>query len=173
MAAAIQEALALTAVIVGGTAEVYWSGDEYHQTDLDLCASIGPEHHAALRAVGFVRSGRHWEHVASGVAVEFPESEIDGDPARTRTLVMGSGFATVIGVEDLYVDRVRQATADDNEYGRFQSALAIAAAQYERIDWKYVQRRLRDVLVSDPTVGVACRAIDSRIRRRVRRILTS
>lgn len=160
------------AVIVGGTAEEYWSSDDYHQTDLDLCASIGPEHHATLRTLGFARSGRHWEHGASGVAVEFPESEIDGDLSRTRTLTVGSGSVTIIGVEDLYVDRVRQATADNNDYGRFQSAFAIAVAQYEWIDWKYVQGRLRDLLVSDPIVGVASRAVDSRIRRRVRRLLT-
>jgi len=115
-------------VIIGGTAEEYWSLDEYHGRDLDLCASVGPEPYKTLKSLGFDRAGRHWEHAAAGVAVEFPESEVDGDMARTVEVKVARSIVRIIGVEDLYVDRVRQATADENDYGRFESALAIAVA---------------------------------------------
>ena len=172
MAAAIREGLSLDAVIIGGTAEEYWSLDEYHGTDLDLCASVGPEHRKTLKSLGFDRARRHWEHAAAGVAVEFPESEVDGDMARTVEVKVARSIVRIIGVEDLYVDRVRQATADENDYGRFESALAIAVAQYEAIDWRYVRRRLRDLGKVSPILAASCRLIDSRVRRGARRQLT-
>ncbi len=158
---------------MGGTAEEYWTSDEYHQTDLDLYAPIGKAERMVLGVLGFRKSGRHWENPELHVAVEFPESEIDGDFARTELIRVGTGAARVIGREDLYIDRVLQATSDSGESGRFQSALAIAVACYEVLDWPYVATRLREIKQQNSFLGASARKIDSKVRRRARLQLSS
>jgi hypothetical protein len=84
----------------------------------------------------------------------------------------GEGAARIIGLDDLYLDRVRQATVDERENRvEFASALAVAAAAYDRIDWQYVTEALRASLATDPYLGVRMRGVDARVRRRVRRTL--
>jgi len=173
VAAAFHSALAVEPVVVGGTAEEYWTSDEYHQTDLDLCAPIGKAERMVLGALGFKKSGRHWEKPELDVAVEFPESEIDGDFARTELIQVGVGTARVIGREDLYMDRVLQAPADAGQSSHFQSALAIAVACYEVMDWPYVATRVREIKQRDSSLGESAGKIDSKIRRRARLQLSS
>ncbi len=80
----------------------------------------------------------------------------------------------MIGVDDLYVDRLRQATAPvANVEGsiEFHSALAVAAGGYDRIDRRYVLRRIREIESSEGRIGRQMRELDVLIRRRVRRVL--
>lgn len=157
--------------MVGGTAEEYWTADEYHQTDLDLCVALGPDGERALSEVGFKRDGRHWVHGDVNVAVEFPESAIDGDVDRTVLAKVDIGAARIIGVDDLYLDRLRQATVAEKQEGiEFHSALAVAVACFEQIDWSYVIKRIATTVKTDALIGRSMRQIDSKIRRRVRRI---
>jgi hypothetical protein len=73
----------------------------------------------------------------------------DPTPAEARTLVadgltrerfegkakVGPGRCRIIGLEDLYLDRLRQATIDERREGvAFKSALAVVAARFEDID---------------------------------------
>jgi hypothetical protein len=159
--------------VVGGTAEELHSGAPYHVTDLDVCGRLRPGEPDVLRDAGFRRRGRHWVHEASDVAVEFLDVMIDGDEARIERIRVGSGTAAVIGVDDLYLDRLRQATAPlaPEESVEFRSALAVAAGAFDRIDRRYVLRRIRALERSDPPLGRRMRALDSRIRRQVRREL--
>jgi hypothetical protein len=161
-------------VIVGGTAEEYQSGSPYHETDLDLCGVVSPEERAILRALGFRKRGRHWFHDASSVAVEFPDTRIDGDESRIDRIRIERGTVAVIGVDDLYVDRLRQATAPLANVERsieFHSALAVAAGGSDRIDRRYVLRRIREIESSEGRTGRQMRQLDVLIRRRVRRVL--
>ena len=82
---------------------------------------------------------------------------------------MGRGTAAIIGVDDLYLDRLRQATAPLRPEGsvEFHSALAVAAGAFDRIDRRYVLRRIREIGRDDPSIGRAMRRLDSRIRRQV------
>jgi len=174
VAAALREVLEREPVVVGGTAEEYHSGAEYHETDLDLCGVVADQERPVLRRLGFRRRGRHWYHDASSVAVEFPDERIDGDEARIDRVRIGGGIAAIIGVDDLYLDRLRQATAPrSNVEGsiEFHSALAVAAGAFDRIDRRYVLRRIRDIERREGRIGGRMRALDSRIRRRVRRAL--
>jgi hypothetical protein len=79
VAAALREVLEVEPVVVGGTAEEFHSGAPYHETDLDVCGELRGDEPALLRSLGFRRRGRHWFHDASKVAVEFPDTRIDGD----------------------------------------------------------------------------------------------
>jgi hypothetical protein len=40
VAAALDSTFAKRAVVVGGTAEEYWTHDDYHPTDLDVCMPL-------------------------------------------------------------------------------------------------------------------------------------
>lgn len=169
VASALREVLSSDPIVVGGTAEEYWTAAEYHETDLDLCAYLTREDRTALGDLGFRREGRHWTHPKINVAVEFPDTRIDGDEGRTTEAPAGPGSARIIGLDDLYLDRLRQSTIDERREGvEFQSALAVVAARYEDIDWPYVRRRIEEISGSEGPVGGSMKRLDSRIRRRVR-----
>lgn len=171
MAAALRDLLEVEPVVVGGTAEEFHSGAAYHETDLDLCGWLRTGEGGLLREAGFRRRGRHWFHEASKVAVEFPDSRIDGDEDRVERVRVGGGEALVIGVDDLYLDRLRQATAPLRPAGSIElhSAIAVAAGARTRIDRRYVLRRIREIERTDPALGKRMRSLDSRIRRRLSR----
>jgi len=146
-----------------------WTAAEYHETDLDLCAPLTRGDRATLGGLGFRPEGRHWTHPKINIAVEFPDSRIDGDEARTVEAPTGPGSARIIGLDDLYIDRLRQSTIDERREGvEFQSALAVVAARYEDIDWPYVRRRIEEISESEGRLGDSMKRLDSRIRRRVR-----
>jgi hypothetical protein len=172
VAAALGEVAEREPIVVGGTAELYYTAADYHQTDLDLVGWVTEGEERLLTDLGFTKEGRHWFHEDSKVAVEFPEGTLAGDEARVERRRIGSGRVAIIGVDDLYLDRVRQATAPRGEKSiEFNSALAVAAAAYDRIDWRYVQRRLRETEAEDPVLGASMRRVDSKVRRAVRRAL--
>lgn len=170
VAAALRALLEGDPIVVGGTAEEYWTQDAYHQTDLDLCVALSAADEASLIDAGFRKEGRHWVLDAPVVAVEFPESRIDGDESRTVLQPVGTGAARIIGLDDLYLDRLRQATMREGaEQIEYHSALAVAAANREAIDWGYVDDVIATTFDHSEVLGAAMRRIDERIRRRVRR----
>ena len=169
VAAALREVLSAEPIVVGGTAEEFWTKQAYHETDLDLCVGLRPEDLKTFVRLGFKKSGRHW--IFRDVAVEIPESTIDGDADRTVLEKVGQGKARIIGVDDLYLDRLRQTTMREVVEGvEFHSALAVTAAQYGAIDWPYVRRRIAS---EEEYLRVSMMRLNSRIRRRLRRELGS
>lgn len=172
MAAALRSVLQTEPVVVGGTAEEFQSGAPYHETDLDVCGVVSERERETLRSLGFRKRGRHWFHEPSQVAVEFPDGRIDGDVDRIERVNVGRGTAAIIGVDDLYLDRLRQATAplsDVESTVEFHSALAVATGAFERIDRRYVLGRIRAIEETDARMGASMRRLDSRIRRLAKR----
>jgi hypothetical protein len=75
-------------------------------------------------------------------------------------------------VDDLSRDRLRRATApSSNEEGTFEfrSALAVAAGAFERIDRRYVLRRIAEIEAEEGSIGSRMRMLDSKIRRKAKR----
>lgn len=173
VAAALREVLSSEPIVVGGTAEEFWTRAEYHPTDLDVCVPIDPGDRERLRALGFSREGRHWIHdLVPTVAVEIPDSRIDGDPARSHLERIDEGAARIIGLDDLYLDRLRQATANPVERStEFMSALAVMAARYEELDRRYIDDVLNRIERGERMIGTEMRRIDRLLARRVRRRL--
>lgn len=115
----------------------------------------------------------------------FDPWERDPTPAEARTLIadgltrerfQGSRAAStdrIIGVDDLYLDRLRQATIDEASEGvEFHSALAVAAARFEDIHWRYVTKRIKDTHQREgDRTGGGMKRINARIRRRVLRAI--
>lgn len=169
VAAALREVLPVEPIVVGGTAEEYWTADQYHPTDLDVCVPLDQPGRAILRSLGFVKEGRHWMREGVDVAIEVPDADIDGDRARTVLQAAGGGAARIIGIDDLYLDRLRQATMNETvEDVHFNSALAVCAAGYESIDWRYVRKRIATIHAENALVADAMRRLNAKIRRRAR-----
>lgn len=166
VAAAIDVATGGGAVVVGGVAQDWWVGDHYRPTDLDLCRTLTPAVETTLEQLGFLRQGRHWYCEQAEVAVEFPESYVAGDPERFKSLTIEGVQLTLIGVDDLYLDRLRQATASPGDGSiEFMSTLAIAAARYDDIDWKYVHR---EIAREQGLLGEDLKKLNRKIQRRAR-----
>jgi len=174
VAAALRELLEVEPIVVGGTAEEFWTRDEYHPTDLDVVLPFGRDEERRLRDAGFRREGRHWTTDRIPIAIEIPDSALDGDPARTHLESVGVGAARIIGVDDLYLDRLRQATMNERAEGvEYHSALAVMSARYEDLDRRYIRARLADIAHRQPRLAETMRRIHRRIGTRVRRLLTT
>lgn len=162
------ELLSKQPIVVGGTAEEYWAGGEYHATDLDLCPLPSRGDLKALASVGLHKSGRHWTREDLPVAVEFPGSGEDIE--RTVVVKVGGVSILMISCEDLYLDRTRQATASWPREGvSFDAALELALTNYIRMDWDYIRGRIRTALSSERTVGTLMASVNRRVRSRARR----
>ncbi len=171
LAAAITTLMRQAPIVVGGTAEAYWAGGAYHPTDLDLCPAPEPRDLTALRAVGLRKVGRHWTRDDLPVAVEFPGS--GDDIERTITVVIEGVEVRIIGCEDLYLDRIRQATAGwPHEDLSFDSAFEIALTNYRNMDWDYVRERIATTARREPPVGETMLQVNRRVRARARRRAT-
>lgn len=171
MAAAIGLLIETPPMVVGGTAEEFWTEDAYHPTDLDLCAPLTKGDAQHLRSAGFRREGRHWFHPdVPTVAIEFPHHAIDGDPTRAHDERIGSFVVKVIGLDDLYLDRLRQVTANPHRGSReYMSALAVMSARYEELDYEYIEQRLTEAAEREPKLVEEMRFLDRRINREARR----
>jgi hypothetical protein len=168
LAAAMTKLLSKTPIVVGGTAEEYWAGGEYHPTDLDLCPRPSARDLKALESVGLRKTGRHWTRKDLAVAVEFPGSGEGIE--RTVAVKVGGVSILIISCEDLYLDRIRQATVSwPREDVSFDAALEIALTNYVTMDWDYVRRRLRTAASSERNVGTLMASVNRRVRSRARR----
>ena len=168
LAAAITRLLSKEPIVVGGTAQEYWAGGEYHPTDLDLCPRPSASDLKALTAVGLRKRGRHWVRADLPVAVEFPGS--GDDIERTVVVRVGRVSVLMISCEDLYLDRVRQATVLwPPEDVSFDSALEIALTNYVRLDWDYIRDRIRAAVFAERVAGTLMVGVNRRVRLRVRR----
>jgi hypothetical protein len=122
----------------------------------------------ALTSIGMRKRGRHWVRADLPVAVEFPGS--GDDIERTVSVRVDGVSVLMISCEDLYLDRVRQATVSwPREDVSYDSAFEIALTNYRRIDWDYVLGRLRAAVRSEPNVGTVMAGVNRRVRSRVRR----
>lgn len=168
LAAAITKLMDTAPIVVGGTAEEYWAGGEYHATDLDLCPPPSPTERKALGSVGLRKMGRHWVADGLPVAVEFPG--LGDDIERTEVITVGGVSIRMIGREDLYLDRVRQATVGwPREDISFDSALEIALTNFSQIDWDYTRERIARIKRHEARVGDAMAGVNRRVRSRARR----
>jgi len=167
-AAALTKLLSTEPIVVGGTAEEYWAGGEYHPTDLDLCPGLSPGDVKALASVGLHKRGRHWTRADLPVAVEFPGP--GDDIERTVKLRISGVSILMISCEDLYLDRLRQATSSwPREDVSFDAAFEIALTNYLTLDWDYVRVRLRKIVIRERVIGSLMGAVNRRVRARARR----
>jgi hypothetical protein len=158
-------------IVVGGTAEEYWARDEYRPTDLDLIPGPAAIDERAFRKLGFKKEGRHWVNPNVPVATEFPH-----DPTfevrRTSDETVGGVTIKVIGVDDLYLDRLGQTTMTERmDDQHFASLLAIAVTNWDQLDWTYIEKRIGEIGNLKPALGASMRKMHRTCRRIARKEL--
>ena len=168
VAAAFRAILGRHAIVVGGTAEDYWTADEYTLTDLDLVTwPLSAAERVLLLELGFAQDGRYWVHGSTGLPVEITgvgprrRAGTGGDhrPGSRRSGDHRSG--------GLYLDWIRQATASGGSQidVSFKGAVAIAGTNYDSMDWDYVVEALGR---ESRELGGLMQRLDRRVRRIVR-----
>ncbi|TMC79145.1 MAG: hypothetical protein E6J08_12005 [Chloroflexi bacterium] len=76
----------------------------------------------------------------------------------------------IIACEDLYLERVRQATVSwPHEDVSFDGAFAIALTNYATMDWEYVRARISEAGKNESAVGATMPLVNRRVRARARR----
>lgn len=134
-------------VVVGGHAVEFWTAGGYATVDIDMVGASEPAAQI-LEGWGFAREGRHWYDEALGIVVEFPGARLSADERSHVATVRLEGFtATVLGIEDLIVDRLN-ACVHWNDTESCLWAEALVAAGHE-IDTAYLQRRAQEEGVDD------------------------
>jgi hypothetical protein len=171
VAAALTTVMTSPPIVVGGTAEEYWTRDEYHPTDLDLIPGPSSADQEAFRKLGFKKEGRHWVREDFPIATEFPHDE-SFEVRRTFDQKVDDVIVKVIGVDDLYLDRLGQSTATENIRDQhFASLLAVAVTNWDKLDWGYVDKRIAETAELRPALGKSMRIMDRRCRRAARNAL--
>lgn len=99
-----------------------------------------------LEGWGFFRQGRHWSDETLGIVVEIPGSSLPpGALADAATVRLGRYVATILGVEDLIVDRLCACVRrNDEESCLWAEALT---ASGHAIDEQYTRTRAAEVHV--------------------------
>ena len=171
MAAALSAVMSPPPIVVGGTAEEFWTGDEYHPTDLDLIPGPSRADQEAFRKLGFKKEGRHWVREDIPIATEFPRDE-SFEVRRTVDEKVADVVVKIIGVDDLYLDRLGQSTSTMNIRDQhFSSLVAVALTNWEKLDWRYIEMRIAEVIKAKPPLGDSMGTMHRRCRRTVRNAL--
>jgi len=155
-------------VVVGGAAEEHWLSEESRPTDLDLCPPPSAQDRRELALLGFTREGRHWVHENVVHGVEFPG--LGDDIHRTVDVEVAGARVRVLGLEDLYLDRLRQATASETARSsqRLDSLVAISALWGDTLDAAYIAGQVKAVVAAEPWVGQAMELMQRRVLREAR-----
>lgn len=135
------EKVGIKPIIVGGHAvEIYTLG-QYTTVDVDLVLSGRELAGEIFEKLNFVKGQghRHWYHEDLGLPIEIPDDILAGSVDRIIQVTVEDGFHIyVIGIEDLILDRVRAAVYW-NSSGDREWALLLMNAQYEEIDFAYLE----------------------------------
>ena len=171
MAAALSAVMSPPPIVVGGTAEEYWTGDEYHPTDLDLIPGPTKADREAFRKLGFKKEGRHWVREDIPIVTEFPHDE-SFEVRRTFDVKVTNVVVKIIGVDDLYLDRLGQSTSTMNVRDQhFSSLLAVALTNWDKLDWSYIETRIVEITTVTADLGDSMRTMHRRCRRAARNAL--
>lgn len=169
--AAVEAILDRSVVLVGGAAVNVVTGT-YYPTDLDLVASVSTEDRRRLVAGGFEWAGVGHRHLSitmtdgEVILVEFPDSKLDAVFPPERIEIEPGVSVSVISLNDLAMDRLRQAT--DGTPVTLEAAIDLAVAAYASIDWDWQEKRSESPELEATGVPDALAAVRRGARRRLR-----
>lgn len=136
-------------IIVGGSATAVYTDGRYASGDIDAVLTARLEERTkVLRRWGFTHQGRQWFNEGLGLYLDFVKPPYTGDLSRTQVIATPEGPIRVAAIEDLLVKWLLSAKwwrePKDIDHARL-----LAAANRDRIDWAYVERRSEEGEVAD------------------------
>jgi hypothetical protein len=135
----------LEAILVGGAAVEFYTAGGYTTGDIDLALPHGPETDAAFADLGFCKEGRYWVREDLDLLFEAPApAGLPGETApRTQVEIEGL-VVTILGIEDLILDRLRAwIHGTSEEDGRWARRLVLLHA--DTLDWTYLREKAAPV----------------------------
>lgn len=168
--AAVETILDREVILVGGTAVNVVTGT-YLPTDIDLVASVTTEDREQLVDSGFEWAGVGHRHLSLTMSdgeiilVEFPDAHLDAVLPPERIEIQPGISISIISLDDLMMDRLRQTT--DGTSVTLDAAVELASAAYASIEWDWLERR--SVLPELEAIGVP--DVLATVRREARRRL--
>jgi hypothetical protein len=128
-------------MIIGGCALSYYSREVYFTADIDLAYADREALDQVLKGIGFKKEGRYWIHEPLKMAVEAPTSDLAGEEAPVEIVELGEGLqCTIIGVEDLIVDRLNACKHWKSEVD-CEMAELLVNRYIADVDWAYLERK--------------------------------
>jgi hypothetical protein len=122
-------------ILVGGCALALYTGGGYSTEDVDLALPHGPAADRAFSDLGFRKRGRFWERLDLELLFEAPApAGLPGETAPRTELELDGLRVVVLGVEDLLIDRLRDAD------GRW--AARLVALYKAKMDWTYLRSKV-------------------------------
>jgi hypothetical protein len=133
--------------LVGGQAVEAYSGGQFTTGDIDLTTTDDRATAEALTRLGFKKEGMIWLNEKLAIAVHL----VGSYPARAekaRTVIVGPYRVTVIGVEELILDRLKAAKSWKS--GRdLEQASVLYGGHRSTLDLAYLRRRAKEDGVDD------------------------
>lgn len=129
-------------ILVGGAAVELYTAGGYATKDVDLALPTSPKVDRAFAELGFAKHGRYWYHDDLDLLFEAPAPEgLPGEESRRRTIRVEGLPVTVLGVEDLILDRLRAwvhwQSGEDRRWAR-----RLAVLYRDELDWGYLRDRV-------------------------------
>ena len=141
--------LGATAYLVGGEAVEIYTAGQFSTGDIDVTTSNREATIKLLRSMGFTRTGMIWLKTDLGIAVQIVAS-YPSSIEKARTISIDGYKVSVVGVEDLIVDRLVAA-----KYWRSNPKLDVEQATVllnefnSGLDQEYLERRASEEKVGD------------------------
>lgn len=96
-------------ILVGGGAVEFYTAGGYSTSDMDLALPHGPATDAAFADLGFAKEGRYWYREDLDLLFEAPApAGLPGEDAPRTVVTIGDLRVTVLGIEDLILDRLAE-----------------------------------------------------------------
>jgi len=136
----LMEVHGITPVVVGGLAVEIYTRGHYTTLDIDLVTKGRDLAGNILEQLGFSREGRHWYHSELDIAIEIPDSRLEGADENkiTKLELPGEKHLYVIGIEDIILDRLRACvhwtSSSDCEWG-----LRMLKVHFDSLDLEYLR----------------------------------
>lgn len=136
---AAAERRGIEVILVGGTAQAFYTSGGYETRDIDIVSPQRHEFAKLLHSLGFERAegSRHWYHPQANAVLEVPDEVLAGSKERVAEVTVEGLTIRVIGIEDLILDRLRAGMHWQSE-ADLDWAARLLALHESRIDHSYL-----------------------------------
>ena len=119
----------------------YYSREVYFTADIDLAYADREALDTVLKSIGFEKQGRYWVHEGLKMAIEAPTSTLAGEGAPVEVVELEEGLrCTIIGIEDLIIDRINACKHWKSETDCEMVELLIYRYLND-LDWSYLEKK--------------------------------